>query len=89
MALGARANDVMLQFLVEAVILATLGGVVGLLIGGLGLLVTEYGLNWATSVSPWMVVIAFAMAALTGVVFGIAPARRAALLDPVVALRSE
>jgi len=89
MALGARANDVMLQFLVEAVILATLGGIVGLLLGGVGLLITEYGLNWATSVSPWMVAIAFAMAALTGVVFGIAPARRAAMLDPVVALRSE
>lgn len=89
MALGARANDVMLQFLVEAVILATIGGIVGLGLGGVGLLITEYGLNWATSVSPWMVVIAFAMAALTGIVFGIAPARRAAMLDPVVALRSE
>ena len=89
MALGARANDVMLQFLVEAVILATLGGIVGLMLGGVGLLITEYGLNWATSVSPWMVALAFAMASLTGVVFGIAPARRAALLDPVVALRSE
>lgn len=89
MALGARANDVMVQFLVEAVVLALLGGAFGLVLGGLGLFATEYGLNWATAVSPWMLVLAFAMAALTGIVFGLAPARRAALLDPVVALRSE
>lgn len=89
MAVGARANDVMLQFLVEAVTLAVLGGLLGLVLGEIGLLVTEYGFNWATSVSPWMLLIAFAMAAATGIVFGIAPARRAAYLNPVVALKSE
>jgi len=89
MALGARTNDVMFQFLVEAVTLAVLGGLLGLALGGIGLLVTEYGFHWATAVSPWMLLLAFAMAAATGIVFGIAPARRAALLDPVVALRSE
>lgn len=89
MALGARAGDVMLQFLVEAVTLAALGGVVGLLLGLGGLLVTQYGLHWAAAVSPAMLAVAFAMAAITGVVFGLVPARRAAFLDPVIALRSE
>ncbi|GGD65876.1 ABC transporter permease [Croceicoccus mobilis] len=89
MALGARTNDVMIQFLVEAITLATLGGLIGLALGWVGLLVTEYGFHWATAVSPWMLLLAFALAAATGIVFGIAPARRAARLDPVVALKSE
>lgn len=89
MALGARANDVMLQFLVEAVTLAAIGGLIGLALGTIGLFVTEYGFHWATAVSPIMFVIAVAMAAMTGVAFGFAPARRAAHLDPVIALRSE
>jgi putative ABC transport system permease protein len=89
MALGARAGDVMLQFLVEAVTLAALGGLIGLLLGMAGLTVTEYGLHWATSASPAMLAAALAMAAITGMVFGFVPARRAAFLDPVIALRSE
>lgn len=89
MALGARAGDVMVQFLVEAVALAALGGLVGLALGMAGLLVTQYGLHWAAAASPIMLVAALAMAAITGVVFGFVPARRAAFLDPVVALRSE
>ena len=89
MALGARAGDVMLQFLVEAVALAGLGGLVGLLLGMGGLLVTQYGFHWAAATSPAMFAVALAMAAVTGMVFGFVPARRAAYLDPVIALRSE
>jgi putative ABC transport system permease protein len=89
MALGARTGDVMLQFLVEAVTLAALGGVFGLALGIAGLLVTQYGLHWATATSPVMLVTALVMAALTGIVFGFMPARRAAFLDPVIALKSE
>jgi putative ABC transport system permease protein len=89
MALGARTGDVMVQFLVEAVALAALGGVFGLALGGAGLLVTEYGFHWATAASPFMLVMALLMAALTGIVFGFMPARRAAFLDPVIALKSE
>jgi len=89
MALGARAGDVMVQFLVESMTLAALGGVFGLVLGLGGLLVTQYGFHWATSASPMMLVVALAMAALTGIVFGFVPARRAAFLDPVIALKAE
>ncbi len=89
MALGARTTDVTLQFLVEAVTLAAVGGIIGLALGGAGLLVTKYGLHWATAVSPIMLVVAVAMAAVSGIAFGFGPARGAARLDPVIALRSE
>ncbi len=89
MALGARMQDVMLQFLVEAVVLAAIGGLLGLLLGAGGLLVAEYGLAWATAISPTMLLAAIAMAVSTGVIFGYSPARRAASLDPVVALKAE
>ena len=89
MAMGARATDVMSQFLVEAVTLAAFGGIVGLVLGSLGLLVAKHGLHWATVVSPTMLCLAVVMAAATGIAFGYGPARRAAVLDPVIALRSE
>ena len=89
MAMGARVDDVLTQFLVEAVTLAALGGIIGLGLGALGLLAAEYGFNWATAISPTMLLISVLMAALTGIVFGYGPARRAASLDPVVALKAE
>jgi putative ABC transport system permease protein len=89
MAVGARTTDVMTQFLVEAVTLAALGGLVGLALGSVGLLVAKHGLHWATAISPTMLLLAVAMAALTGAAFGYGPARRAAVLDPVIALRAE
>ncbi|MFZ4381157.1 MAG: ABC transporter permease [Sandarakinorhabdus sp.] len=89
MAMGARAQDVMTQFLVEALALAGLGGAFGLVLGGLGLVFADQRLHWATAVSPIMLVLALGMAAIIGVAFGIGPARRAASLDPVVALRAE
>jgi putative ABC transport system permease protein len=89
MAVGARVGDVKSQFLVEAVMLAGLGGLIGLVLGALGLLIAQYGLHWSTAVSPLMLALAVAMSAATGAVFGYGPARRAAALDPVVALKAE
>jgi putative ABC transport system permease protein len=89
MAMGARTTDVLTQFLVEAVTLAALGGLIGLVLGTCGLMVARYGLHWATAVSPGMLLLAVLMAAATGVAFGFGPARRAAVLDPVIALRAE
>ena len=89
MAMGARERDVMVQFLTEAVLLAGIAGAVGLALGAIGLGIAHYGFDWAMAVSVPMLVLAVMMAALTGIVFGYGPARKAAILDPVVALRKE
>ncbi len=89
LAVGARSRDVLLQFLVEAVALSLVGGLVGI---ALGFSVSEglqRTLQWPTAVSPEAVVVAFGFAAATGVFFGFYPARKAARLDPIDALRFE
>jgi putative ABC transport system permease protein len=84
--IGAQPADVMWQFLVEAVVLAALGGVVGIVVGT-GIAMALPILGW-TTVVPWnAIVVSFGVSALIGVFFGLYPARRAALLDPIVALR--
>lgn len=87
MAIGARGGDILTQFLVEAVTLCTFGGVVGMVIGWIG----AYGFSqWSQSpmaVSPVIVATALGAAASTGLIFGFFPARRAAQLDPIQALR--
>jgi len=89
MAIGARGRDVLLQFLVEAVVLSLLGGSIGILLGtGLSQGVTLWQ-GWPTAVSTNAVFIAFGFAAAIGVFFGFYPARKAAALDPIDALRFE
>jgi len=89
MALGARGRDVLVQFLVEAITLSTLGGLVGVVIGVVGSGSIGRMLRWATVISPASVVIAVGVAALVGIFFGFYPARQASRLDPIDALRFE
>lgn len=89
MAIGARVRDVLTQFLLEAVTLALLGGVLGLLVGACALWAADRGFNWETALTMDMLLLGIVVAAVTGIVFGFGPAHQAARLDPVVALRSE
>ena len=89
LAIGARARDVLLQFLIEAVVMSGLGGVVGIAIGLLGSAFGASALNLPFVFQPAVVVIAVLFSAAVGVGFGFFPARRAARLDPIEALRHE
>jgi len=89
MAVGGKGRDILLQFLIEALTMACAGGLIGVGMGiGISFLVSMLG-KWPTVISPFSVFLGFVSAALTGVVFGFYPARRAAALDPIEALRYE
>jgi putative ABC transport system permease protein len=89
MAVGAKARDVLSQFLVEAILLSVLGGAIGVAIGTLSANVIANNLHWPTHVSTNAVWIAFGVSAAIGITFGYYPAFRAARLDPIEALRVE
>src|SRR5712675_1109653 len=89
MAIGARPRDVLTQFLIEAIMLSAMGGIVGVLLGiGGAQLLTAFA-QWPTLISPDAVLIAFVFSAIVGIAFGYFPAQRAARLDPIEALRHE
>ena len=89
MAVGARARDVLRQFLMEAILLSVLGGAVGVAIGVFGANAIASSLHWPTHVSSNAIAIAFGVSAVIGVTFGYYPAFRAARFDPIEALRVE
>jgi putative ABC transport system permease protein len=89
MAVGARARDILTQFLVEAVTLSLIGGVIGILLGIGGSNAISALAEWRTVLAPSAVVLAFGFAAAIGIFFGFYPARKASRLDPIEALRYE
>ena len=88
-ALGATSANILLQFLVEAVVLCLLGGLIGAAVGSGGAAAMSSFAKWNTQISLTSIVMAFVFSAVVGVLFGVWPARRAASLDPIVALRYE
>jgi putative ABC transport system permease protein len=88
-ALGATKGNILFQFLIEAVVLCILGGAIGVAVGSGAAMVLSRLFQWNTSISTESIVMAFVFSAGVGVVFGVWPARRAARLDPIMALRYE
>ena len=88
-ALGATRFNVMFQFLVEALVLCLVGGMIGVVFGTIGAVVLSKLAHWNTLISPFAILLAFVFSAAVGLFFGIWPAKRAASLDPIVALRYE
>jgi macrolide transport system ATP-binding/permease protein len=88
-AVGARPRDILTQFLSEAVVVSVVGGLAGIVLGWAATLLLSTLAGWATSVSVGAVLLAFIFSAAIGIVFGIYPARKAAHLNPIEALRHE
>ena len=89
MAVGARARDILRQFLVEAVVLCLLGGAIGILLGCGGSIAVRFFMHWPTEISVPAIIAAVGVSAAVGVVFGFYPAWKASRLDPIEALRYE
>ena len=89
MSVGARGIDILNQFLIEAILLSVTGGIIGVLLGiGLSYAINTL-VNWPIFIQPWSIVMSFAVCTLTGVFFGWYPAKKAANLDPIEAIRYE
>lgn len=89
MSVGARGVDILNQFLIESILLSVTGGIIGVLLGvGISMGI-KYGLHTAIVIEPWSIIMSFAVCTFTGVFFGWYPAKKAARLDPIEALRYE
>jgi putative ABC transport system permease protein len=89
LAIGARGSDVMTQFLVESIVMSVIGGAIGVALGYAGAAILQHFTGWGTTIAPPMVAIAIGFSAAVGIFFGFYPARKAASLDPIEALRYE
>ena len=89
MALGAKRRDILWQFLLEAVVLSAVGGVLGIFLGIGGAFVLSSFSDFVISITPWSIVLAFSFALIVGVFFGLHPAKKASRLRPIQALRYE
>jgi putative ABC transport system permease protein len=88
MAVGARRNDILIQFLIEASTISTTGGLIGILIGFAIAKVFTAVTSWPSSIEPVSIAVAILVSASVGIFFGIYPANKAAKLDPIEALRA-
>jgi putative ABC transport system permease protein len=89
MAVGAHGRDILMQFLIEAISLSSVGGILGIIIGIVAAKTIAVTRHWPALISPASIVIAFLVSAAVGIFFGFYPARKAAALDPIEALRYE
>lgn len=89
MSVGARGIDILVQFLIEAVLISVTGGIIGILLGCTACLAVKFIVQWPVYIQIWSVILSFAVCTVTGVFFGWYPARKAANLDPIDALRYE
>ena len=89
MSVGARGIDILNQFLIEAILLSVTGGIIGVILGVSLSLSLNYFFHIATQIQPWSIIMSFVVCTFTGVFFGWYPAKKAARLDPIVAIRYE
>lgn len=89
MAVGAKERDILIQFLIEAVVLSLVGGLIGIVLGIAATKTASFFIEWPTLISPGSIIIAFSFAAIIGIFFGLYPAKKASKLDPIEALRYE
>ena len=89
MSIGARGIDILMQFLIEAIVISITGGLLGVVFGLLASKLISVFLSWPTLVSESSIVLSFVVCAITGIFFGYYPAQKASRLDPIEALRYE
>lgn len=89
MSIGAKGRHILLQFLIEAVIISVMGGIIGVLLGVGASVAIKYLAGWPVYVQPYSVVLSFAVCTVTGIFFGWYPAQKASRLDPIEAIRYE